>query len=108
MRVVVADDHPLYRDAAVQQIRRLFPETQTDQVSSLDELRDLTGQQTSPFSLFLVDLHMPGMSVEALARLVHDFPATPVAVISGTAQRAEIRALLQAGARGFIPKTATG
>jgi DNA-binding NarL/FixJ family response regulator len=107
MRVVVADDHPLYRDAAVQQIQRLFPEAEADQVSSLDELRTLTGQG-APFSLFLVDLHMPGMSVDALGQLTRDFPQTPVAVISGTAQRAEIRAVLQAGAKGFIPKTATG
>ena len=108
MRVVVADDHPLYRDAAVQQIQRLFPQAGIDQVSSLDGLRALAELPDATFNLFLVDFHMPGMSVEALGRLAKSFPHIPIAVISGTAHRAEIRAMLQAGARGFIPKTATG
>jgi DNA-binding NarL/FixJ family response regulator len=108
MRVVVADDHPLYREAAVQQIRRLFPHAMVDQVSSLDELRCLAEPDSDAFGLFLVDFHMPGMSVEALAALVRRFRNVPIAVISGTAQRNDVRAMLQAGARGFIPKTATG
>jgi DNA-binding NarL/FixJ family response regulator len=106
MRIMVADDHPLYREAAVQQVQRLFPQALIGQVSSLDELR--TQAETADFSLFLVDFHMPGMSVEALGELARRFAHIPIAVISGTAHRAEVRALLQAGARGFIPKTATG
>jgi two-component system nitrate/nitrite response regulator NarL len=107
MRFVVADDHPLYREAAVQQIQRLFSQAKIDQVSSLDGLRALAEQPGSTFDLFLIDFHMPGMSVDALGRLVKNFPHIPVAVISGTAHRAEIRALLMAGARGFVSKTAT-
>ena len=108
MRILVADDHPLYREAASTQIQRIFAEAVVDQVSSLDELRALADGAGARFDLFLVDFHMPGMSIDAMARLVKSFPATPVAMISGTAQRSEIRAAMQAGARGFIPKTATG
>lgn len=108
MRILVADDHPLYREAASTQIQRLFAGATVDQVSSLDELRALAEGEGAAFDLFLVDFHMPGMSVAAMARLVESFPKTPVALISGTAQRSEIRAAMQSGARGFIPKTATG
>ena len=108
MRVVVADDHPLYRDAAVHQIQRLFPHARIDQLSSLGELEALAKQPDLAFNLFLVDFHMPGMSVDALAKLVSHYPQIPIAVISGTAQRTDVRAMLQVGARGFIPKTATG
>jgi two-component system, NarL family, nitrate/nitrite response regulator NarL len=108
MRFAVADDHPLYREAATTQVQRLFPGSLVDQVSSLDELRDLAETSGAAFDLFLIDFHMPGVSVDAIAQLIDRFPQTPVAVISGTAQRAEIRAAIQAGARGFIPKTATG
>lgn len=108
MRVVVADDHPLYRDAVVQQIQRLFSQARVEQASSLGELRALTENPDAGFALFLVDFHMPGMSAESLGQLARDFPQIPIAVISGTAQRADIRVMLQAGARGFIPKTATG
>jgi DNA-binding NarL/FixJ family response regulator len=108
MRILVADDHPLYREAASLQIQRIFEEAVVDQVSSLDELRALAERPDARFDLFLVDFHMPGMSVDAMSQLVTSFPSIPVAMISGTAQRSEIRAALQAGARGFIPKTATG
>lgn len=108
MKILVADDHPLYREAASLQVHRLFPEARIDLVASLDEAWHLAEQPDAMFDLFLVDFHMPGMSVEALAKLVKHFPDTPVAVISGTAQHSEIRAAIQSGARGFIPKTATG
>ena len=106
MRIIVADDHPLYREAVSLQIMRAFKEAEVDQVSSVDELRALA--ERSAYDLFLMDYHMPGMSVAAITQLVADFPAIPLAIVSGTSQRAEIRAALQAGARGFLPKTATG
>ena len=40
--------------------------------------------------------------------MVHQFPATPIAVVSGSAINADVRAVVRAGARGFVPKTATG
>src|ERR1700743_3309539 len=107
MRILVADDHLLYREAAALRIQRLFPDAQLEQVTSLDEAWQLAEQPGDMFDLFLVDFHMPGMSNEAITRLVGQFPDTPVAVISGTAQNSEIRAAIQSGARGFIPKTAT-
>ena len=108
MRFAVADDHPLYREAASTQVLRLFPGSVVNQAASLDELRGMSERSDEPFDLFLIDFHMPGVSVDAIAHLIAQFPQTPVAVISGTAQRSEIRAAIQAGARGFIPKTATG
>src|SRR5258706_1967808 len=68
----------------------------------------LSGASDAPYHLFLVDYHMPGMSIEALGRLNVAFPEVPIAVISGTANAADVRAVVQAGAKGFIPKTATG
>jgi DNA-binding NarL/FixJ family response regulator len=108
MKILVADDHPLYREAASLQIQRIFPEARIDQVTSLDDGWHLAEQAGGAYDLFLIDFHMPGMSIAAIAKLVERFPGIPVAVISGTAQHSEIRAAIQSGARGFIPKTATG
>ena len=108
MKVLVADDHPLYREAVAGQIQRLFPHAEVIQTASLDEASVLANQTPRDFRLFLIDFHMPGVSVDAIAQLVKQFPDTPVAVISGTAQRAEIHAAIRSGAHGFIPKTATG
>ena len=106
MRVLIADDHPLYREAAALQIRRLYREADVQEAASLAELRGATAQAPT-FDLILVDYHMPGMSADALANLVKDFPAIPVAVISGVAGNADVLAAARAGVRGYIPKTST-
>lgn len=106
MRVLIADDHPLYREAATLQIRRLYREADVQEAASLAELREATAQAPT-FDLILVDYHMPGMSADALANLVKDFPAIPVAVISGVAGNADVLAAARAGVRGYIPKTST-
>lgn len=73
MRVLIADDHPLYREAAALQIRRLYLEAQVQEVASLSELH-AAADQAPDFDLILVDYHMPGMSAAALAGLVQEFP----------------------------------
>jgi len=107
MRVLVADDHPLYREAAATQLRRLYRKAQIDEVSSVAELRERTSQAVGAYDLILIDYRMPGMSPEALALLVADFPAIPLAVMSGSASSADVRAAVQAGVKAYIPKTAT-
>ena len=88
MRILIADDHPLYREAAATQVRRLYREADVQEVSSLAELCSTTADGQI-FDLILVDYHMPGMSADALANLVTDLPSTPLAVISGVASNAE-------------------
>lgn len=106
MKILVADDHPLYREAVGEQIQRLFPDAQVMQTASLDEASLRAKEMPRDFGLFLIDFHMPGVSIDAITALVKEFPDTPVAVISGTAQHSEILAAIRSGARGFIPKTA--
>ena len=107
MKVLIADDHPLYREALRAQVERQFPDAVVDEVTSLDDARHL-GAAGGPYRLFMLDFNMPGMSIAALTELVAVFPAVPIAVISGTANAADVRAVIRAGARGFIPKTASG
>jgi DNA-binding NarL/FixJ family response regulator len=105
MRVLVADDHPLYREAVARQIMRLLPDATVEEAASMDAA--LASAETTRPSLFVFDYYMPGMSAEAIARLVETFGDVPILVLSGGASPAEVQAVLQAGARGFLPKTAT-
>jgi two-component system nitrate/nitrite response regulator NarL len=106
MKILVADDHPLYREAVTTQIHRLYPEAGVDQVGSFDDLLS-SARQVGAYDLFLVDYHMPGMMESGIASLTASFPGTPIAVISGTANSDDVRASVRAGARGFVSKTAT-
>jgi DNA-binding NarL/FixJ family response regulator len=108
MRILVADDHPLYREAVRAQLERLFEGAEIEEVATLDEVFACAGHNGRPYDLFLIDFRMPGMSLAALGNLAKTFPKVPISVISGTADAADVRASIQAGARGFIPKTATG
>lgn len=107
MRVLIADDHPLYREAAALQVRRLYHQAEVDEVAGLPELRAALASPGRPYDLILVDYCMPGMSDEALAELVNDLPDVPVAVVSGAASNDEVLAAVQAGVRGYIPKTSS-
>jgi DNA-binding NarL/FixJ family response regulator len=108
MQVLIADDHPLYREALRAQVERLLPSAQIIEVSSLDAAIQAAKGGGEAFRLFLLDYHMPGMSHDALKQFASTFPGVPIAVVSGTANSADIRAVIQAGAHGFIPKTASG
>ncbi|MBL6854474.1 MAG: response regulator transcription factor [Alphaproteobacteria bacterium] len=107
MKILVADDHPLYREAVTTQLHRLYPESAVDEVGTYDEIVSAAKHTTEPFDLFLVDFHMPGMMEQGIASLAGAFPDTPIAVISGTANSEDVRASIRAGARGFVSKTAT-
>ena len=105
MRVLVADDHPLYREAVARQIMRLLPEATVEEAASMEAA--MAAAQAAPPSLFVFDYYMPGMSAQAIAQLSEAFVDVPILVLSGGASPQEVQAVLQAGARGFLPKTAT-
>ncbi len=105
MRVLIADDHPLYREAVATQVRRLYGAARVDEAASMASLREMACAAGPP-DLVLMDYYMPGMSAEDLVRLIGDFPTVPIVVMSGSASRTDVRTAIQAGARAYIPKTA--
>ena len=103
MRAIVADDHPLYREAVRLRLERLFASAEIAEAASLDELL----RQVSPdVDLILLDLHMPGVAgVGATAQAIEAFPGAAVVLMSGLAAADEVTEAVRAGARGFLPKT---
>lgn len=108
MRFLVADDHPLYREAVRAQIERMFAGAAVEEVNSIEELFCRFADAELAFDLILLDLYMPGMSPDAVRRIATHFSGSAIAVISGAEGSSAIRRCIEAGARGFIPKTATG
>jgi DNA-binding NarL/FixJ family response regulator len=104
MRVLIADDHPLVRDALARSVRELEAGAEVLEAGDLEVLLRLARDGNA--DLALVDLNMPGMGgVAGVRRLREAAPTLPVVVASGQEDAATIRAVLAAGALGFIPKS---
>ena len=103
--ILIADDHPLFREAMKHAVSRLLPDATLHEADSADALYALVDAQADA-DLLLLDLNMPG--VQGYGALVHLrglHPQLPVVMVSGREEAAVIRRALEHGAAGFIPKS---
>ena len=103
--LLIADDHPLFREALHGLIARLYPSAaiyETDNISSLYTL-----VKDSPNAdLLLLDLSMPGAAgYSALVHLQAQHPLLPIVIVSAHEDPVLIRRAIDHGAMGFIPKS---
>ncbi|CAE6785656.1 response regulator transcription factor [Paraburkholderia haematera] len=104
MKFLVADDHELIRQGVKGLLRGLDPDAQFDEADSWETLA-AAARPDADHDLAIVDLHMPGMSgASSLELLLKANPALPVVVLSAEESPDEMRAVLAAGALGFVPK----
>jgi len=104
-RIILADDHPLFRAALGAAVARSAPGRTVVETSSLGETR--AALSLGPVELLCLVLHMPDSSgFIGLAEIRKDHPAVPVVVISASQAPGVAARALEFGASGFIPKTA--
>jgi len=104
-RILIIDDHPLFRDALKQALIGGVPGLDVDVAGSLDEVSDRINTQAET-DLVLLDLAMPGVhGFHGLLYLRSQHPEIPVVVVSGTEDDETIRRCIDFGASGFIPKS---
>jgi two-component system nitrate/nitrite response regulator NarL len=107
MKLLVVDDHPVFRDGLAALLRQAAAKTVVLQASNTEEGVTLAGQHPELDAVF-VDLMMPGIAGEAAVReFARRCPELPVIVISGSESPADVRRALKAGALGYIPKSAS-
>jgi DNA-binding NarL/FixJ family response regulator len=103
MRVLLIDDHPLFREGLKGLLLGLEPSVQVEQAGSVDAAEALQGLS---FDLVLMDLNMPGsQGMDALSRTKALFEAAAVVVVSGDESPSTIQSAIQHGAAGYVPKT---
>ncbi len=106
-RIVIADDHPLFRDALEQTIASALADLEIHQAGSLENVISVL-EGPDDFDLVLLDLKMPGvLGFSGLIFLRAQFPNTPVVVVSASEEAPVVRRIMELGASGFIPKSAS-
>src|SRR5947199_6239010 len=105
IRMVIADDHPLFRGALREAVSGLFEDVEIAEAGSFDDVTKLL-ERGAEVDLILLDLAMPGVrGVSGLMYLRAQYPSVPIVVVSANDDPAVIRRCMDFGALGFIPKT---
>ena len=104
---VIADDHPLFRDALKQALSGMFPDAHLHVAGTLDELNEIIEGQDD-IDLILLDLKMPGVQgFSGLIFLRAQFASIPVVIVSANEEPQVMRRTLDLGASGYIPKSSS-
>lgn len=107
-RIIIADDHPLFRDALKQALEGAGLKLQIDEAGALDKVISALEAGQGAHDLILLDLKMPGVQgFSGLVYLRAQYPAIPVVVVSGNEDTDVMRRAVALGASGFIPKSST-
>lgn len=107
IRVVVADDHPLFRDGLTAALSGVQTVVVVSQAASIDEL--LSPTLLDDVDVLLLDVSFPdGNGIETLPRLLASHCGLAVLVLTSSDAADTVRAALRAGARGYLVKGTSG
>ena len=105
-RIVVAEDHPLFRMALKTALQQLDPATHVVETDSVAALQAALESPHQP-RLVLLDLGMPGAcGFSALLHVRGQYPDLPVIVITSRDDEQTVRRVMGYGAQGFVSKAA--
>lgn len=108
MRLLLADDHDLVREALELLLRRWQPTIEIIHASNLHEALAQAAKH-GDLDLILLDVRMPGMHrLAGLQVMKERHPTVPVALITGLEGPEIAKAAIEAGAAGVIPKAISG
>lgn len=103
--VIVADDHPLFREALSHAIEQCLPGARIVEAESLETLQ-VSVEANPSADLLLLDLHMPGVQgFSALVYLRGQYESLPTVMVSASEDPKIMRSALRFGASGYIPKS---
>lgn len=104
--LLVADDHPLFRDAIGAVIAAGLPGSRLLEADSLARALAEAERHAAALDLLLLDLGLPDAAgLDGLARLRAAHPMLPVAILSADQDRRTVLEAIEMGAVGYIPKS---
>ncbi|RYU69863.1 response regulator transcription factor [Aliivibrio finisterrensis] len=103
--IIIADDHPLFRNALFQSIHMAISGANLIEADSLEGLLTVLQKDSDP-DLLLLDLKMPGSNgMSGLIQLRSQYPDLPIVVVSASEEPSIVSQVKSHGAFGFIPKS---
>ena len=103
--ILIADDHPLFREAICSVIRSGFPDCQLIETDNPDSALEIALEQDD-LDLILLDLNMPGMQgLNGLMSIRNEAPTIPVVIVSAEQDKHIVLQAITYGAVGFITKS---
>ena len=104
-KIIIADDHPLFRQALLATLKPRLPDTLWLEAQTIEELeKTLSGNKES--DLLLLDLNIPGANgFNTLIHVRTHFEQIPVVVVSAHEDHDTIQKAMSYGAAGFVPKS---
>jgi two-component system, NarL family, nitrate/nitrite response regulator NarL len=107
MKLLVIDDHPVFRDGMVALLKQAADDTQVLQAPEFAAALSVVAEHPDLDAVF-VDLMMPGMTGDiAVREFGKRWPELPIIVLSSSEDPSDVRRALNAGALGYIPKSAS-
>ena len=107
MRILIADDHTLFRRGLKLLLQRLYPGADLKEAGDATEAWHAI-ETSGEFDFVLLDLDMPGMNgIESVRRFVGAQDEGAVIMLSAHGEPDKILQCVEAGVRGYIPKSVT-
>src|SRR5690349_20632105 len=106
LKVLVIDDHPLVQEGVSAALESLADDVTVMAARDAEQGLALAAEHPD-LDLVLLDLALPGMSGFNLIGKLHErLPSLPVVVLSALEEPENVRYAINAGAMGFVPKSA--
>jgi DNA-binding NarL/FixJ family response regulator len=108
MNILITDDHALLRDGLKLLLEPLAEDINIHEADSLDEALILCATEQE-VDLVLLELDAPGVNgIAGVRALRQRRPDVPIVALGASQRRDDVLAVLEAGANGYIPRTASG
>ena len=108
MRVLLADDHDLVRDAIGSLLTSQDENIELQVAENLSSAIYHTRTQEC-FDVIILDLRMPGMNgLVGAQKMMDAVKDVPIIIMSGQASAVDVKSAHNIGIRGFVPKTLAG
>ena len=102
IRIVIVDDHPLFRDGVVRTINETDHMEVVGEGGSADEAYELAGNMMP--DIICLDISMPGGGIDAAQRINAAYPAVRIMMLTVSEDDEDVSAALSAGASGYLLK----